>query len=197
MTVKIKSSSLGSNRNKMRAFLVFMVILLFGVPVQAQSSESVSSQMVVSKKYAPGLLEDYRLNAQNKITDLFNYFQILTDASLTDAYKKEVVNNIKAIFKNQNPPVIDLTSEAETIVLLDDLISKLLVSTPISFKVADAWQNDSESNLSWQTSYTVLRTKSGITENIKISQTIYLFEERKTFGTISKKVTVTFLGKME
>lgn len=197
-------SLLGSNRNKMKAIFLFGVILMFGQFVHAQSvnekkatAEVAVSQVSLSKKYAPKLLEDYQQNAKTKIEDLFAYFQMLTDASLTDDLKKEVVKNIKNCFQNQNPDVIDFTSETNDKIRLDSLINKLLISEPIVLKVTNAWQNSSESSLSWKTSYTVNVLKSGVNHEIRVNQLVYLFEQEKAFGNTSKNVTVSFLGKME
>lgn len=197
-------SLLGLNRNKMRAIFLFIAILMFGPFVRAQSvsekkatAEVASSQVSLSKKYAPKLLEDYQQNAKIKIEDLFTYFQMLTDASLTDDLKKEVVKNIKNGFQNQNPDVIDFTSETNDKIRLDSLIEKLLLSEPIVLTVRDAWQNYSETALSWKAVYTVTVLKSGVSRNIKVNQLVYLFEQDKAFGNTSKNVTVSFLGKME
>lgn len=188
----------------MKAIFLFGVILMFGQFVHAQSvnekkatAEVAVSQVSLSKKYAPKLLEDYQQNAKTKIEDLFAYFQMLTDASLTDDLKKEVVKNIKNCFQNQNPDVIDFTSETNDKIRLDSLINKLLISEPIVLKVTNAWQNSSESSLSWKTSYTVNVLKSGVNHEIRVNQLVYLFEQEKAFGNTSKNVTVSFLGKME
>ncbi|QBZ97757.1 hypothetical protein GS03_01255 [Flavobacterium sangjuense] len=195
-------SLLELNRNKMRTIYLFIATLMFGHTVLAQSANDkktaeVVSQVRLSQKYAVKMLEDYRENGKSKVEDLFAYFQMLTDASLTDDLKKEVVKNIKNSFQNQNPEVIDFTSETNDTIKLDSLIDKLLFSEPIVFKVSDAEQNNSETGLSWKTNYTITRVKSGVSQNIKVSQLVYLFEQNKVFGTSSKNVTVSFLGKME
>lgn len=185
----------------MKTIFLFIAILMFGNIVQAQSYETGASakkaaQVSLSQKYAPKMLEDYQDNANTKIEDLFSYFQMLTDASLTDDLKKEVVKNIKNCFQNQNPEVMDFTSSTNDKILLNLLVEKLLFSEPILFKVTNGWQNN-ETTLSWKTNYTLTKTKSGVSQNLKVSQLVYLVEQNKTFGTTNKNVTVSFLGKME
>lgn len=187
-------SLLELNRNKMRSIFLFAAVVLLGYFGQAQQSST--SNVSLSKKYAAKVLEDYRENSKSKVEDLFAYFQMLTDASLTDALKNEVVKNIKNSFQNQNPEVIDFTSETNDQIKLYSLIDKLLLSEPIVFKVSHAGQINSETALSWKTNYTVTRVKSGVSQNIKVSQLVYLFEQNKVFGTSSKNVTVSFLGKI-
>jgi hypothetical protein len=187
----------------MKQLLLFIALFHFSVLVQAQSAHDkkgaaeITASISLSKKYAPKLLEAYQENAKTKVEDLFGYFQMLTDASLTDGYKKEIVKNIQYIFKNQNPEVIDFTSTTKDKILLNALIEKLLISEPIIFRVSESWQNGAENALSWKNIYTIIRIKSGVNENIRVSQLVYLFEELKSFGTTAKNVTVTFLGKME
>jgi len=136
----------------MRTIFLFSLILIFGQFARGQSSEKKAvevgvSQVSLSNKYAAKALEDYQENGKSKIEDLFTYFHMLTDASLTDDLKKEVVKNIKNSFQNQDPEVIDFTSETNDKIKLDSLIDKLLFSEPIIFKVS-AGQNDSETALS-------------------------------------------------
>jgi len=187
----------------MKTFFLFSAFLMFGQFVRAQSTvekkteEVTVSKVSLSKKYAVKALEDYRENAKAKVEDLFIYFQMLTDASLENNLKKEVVKNIKNCFQNQNPDVIDFTSETDDTIKLDSLIDKLLYSEPILFKVSDTMKNDLETPLSWKANYIVTRVKSGVSQNIKVSQLVYLFEQNKVFGTSTKNVTVSFLGKME
>ena len=200
---QIRFSLSESNRNRMKTIFLYIAILLFGHLATAQSvnekktAETVISQAVLSKKYAIKMLEDYQENARTKVEDLFVYFQMLTDASLTDDLKKEVVKNIKNSFQNQNPEVLDFTLEVNDKIAVNALIEKLLFSEPIIFKVMHTRQNNSETALSWKTNYTVTRVKSGISQNIKVTQLVYLFEQNKAFGKTSKEVTITFLGKME
>jgi hypothetical protein len=183
----------------MKSFFCTLFLML-GLLAQGQSAEkstSVTPQLSLSQKYAPKLLKAYQENGQTKVTDLFAYFQMLTDASVPDEYKLEIAKNIRNLFKGQNPQVIDFTATSLDKIPLGSLIDKLLFSEPILFNVSGNWQNDDENPMSWLTSYTVSRTKSGVTENIKVVQLVYLFEETKTFGSNAKNVTVSFLGKMQ
>ncbi|MGC4041713.1 MAG: hypothetical protein QM710_13235 [Flavobacterium sp.] len=181
--------------------LFWMIAFLYCCTLaEAQSSEKSTDavlNMSLSKKYPAKLLDAYQDNAKSKVDDLFSYFQMLTDASLSDDYKKEIIKNIQYLFKNQNQQVIDFTSPAKDKILLDRLIEKLLISEPISFRVSGTWRNARENALSWEAVYTVSRTKSGVTDTIEVSQLVFLFEENKSFGNAAKHVTVTFLGNMD
>lgn len=178
----------------MKNIFLFTAVLLLGHFGQAQSA---ASNVRLSQKYATKMLEDYHENAKTKIEDLFAYFQLLTDTSLSNDLKKEVIKNIKNCFQNQNPDVIDFISETNGKIKLNSLIDKLLLSEPITLRVTNAWQNSSENSLSWKTIYTLSLTKSSVSRDIQVTQIIYLFEQNKTFGNASKNVTVSFLGKME
>jgi len=199
----IKFSSLELNKNRMNKKFLFIVILLCSFFVNAQDvvKESVSekkaaSTMSLNKRFSAKVLNAYQENSKTKVEDLFSYFQMLTDASLNDDLKKEVVKNINLLFQNPNTMVIDFTSDSFDKITLQQFIQKLLISEPILFSVSDESRYDSVEYQSWKTGYTVSRTKSGIVSKNKIVQKVYFFETPKMFGEETKMVFSTLLGEM-
>jgi hypothetical protein len=199
----IKSSSLELNKNRMNKKFLFIVILLCSFFVNAQDvvKESVSekkaaSTMSLNKRFSAKVLNAYQENSKTKVEDLFSYFQMLTDASLNDDLKNEVVKNINLLFQNPNTLVIDFTSDSFDKITLQQFIQKLLISEPILFSVSDESRYDSVEYQSWKTGYTVSRTKSGIVSKTKIVQKVYFFETPKMFGEETKVVFSTLLGEM-
>ena len=199
----IKFSSLELNKNRMNKKFLFIVILLCSFFVNAQDvvKESVSekkaaSTMSLNKRFSAKVLNAYQENSKTKVEDLFSYFQLLTDASLNDDLKKEVVKNINLLFQNPNTMVIDFTSDSFDKIPLQQFIQKLLISEPILFSVSDESRYDSVEYQSWKTGYTVSRTKSGIVSKTKIVQKVYFYETPKMFGEETKMVFSTLLGEM-
>lgn len=199
----IKFSSLELNKNRMNKKFLFIVILLCSFFVNAQDvvKESVSekkaaSTMSLNKRFSAKVLNAYQENSKTKVEDLFSYFQMLTDASLNDDLKKEVVKNINLLFQNPNTLVIDFTSDSFDKITLQQFIQKLLISEPILFSVSDESKYDSVEYQSWKTGYTVSRTKSGIVSKTKIVQKVYFYETPKMFGEETKMVFSTLLGEM-
>jgi hypothetical protein len=199
----IKFSLLELNKNRMNKKFLFIVILLCSFFVNAQDvvKESVSekkaaSTMSLNKRFSAKVLNAYQENSKTKVEDLFSYFQMLTDASLNDDLKKEVVKNINLLFQNPNTLVIDFTSDSFDKITLQQFIQKLLISEPILFSVSDESRYDSVEYQSWKTGYTVSRTKSGIVSKTKIVQKVYFFETPKMFGEETKVVFSTILGEM-
>ena len=199
----IKFSSLELNKNRMNKKFLFIVILLCSFFVNAQDvvKESVSekkaaSTMSLNKRFSAKVLNAYQENSKTKVEDLFSYFQMLTDASLNDDLKKEVVKNINLLFQNPNTLVIDFTSDSFDKITLQQFIQKLLISEPILFSVSDESRYDSVEYQSWKTGYTVSRTKSGIVTKTKIVQKVYFYETPKMFGEETKVVFSTLLGEM-
>jgi len=196
-------SSLELNKNRMNKKFLFIVILLCSFFVNAQDvvKESVSekkaaSTMSLNKRFSSKVLNAYQENSKTKVEDLFSYFQMLTDASLNDDLKKEVVKNINLLFQNPNTMVIDFTSDSFDKITLQQFIQKLLISEPILFSVSDESRYDSVEYQSWKTGYTVSRTKSGIVSKTKIVQKVYFYETPKMFGEETKVVFSTILGEM-
>lgn len=199
----IKFSSLELNKNRMNKKFLFIVILLCSFFVNAQDvvKESVSEKkaattMSLNKRFSAKVLNAYQENSKTKVEDLFSYFQMLTDASLNDDLKNEVVKNINLLFQNPNTMVIDFTSDSFDKITLQQFIQKLLISEPILFSVSDESRYDSVEYESWKTGYTVSRTKSGIVTKTKIVQKVFFFETPKMFGEETKMVFSTLLGEM-
>lgn len=199
----IKFSSLELNKNRMNKKFLFIVIFLCSFFVNAQDvvKESVSekkaaSTMSLNKRFSAKVLNAYQENSKTKVEDLFSYFQMLTDASLNDDLKKEVVKNINLLFQNPNTIVIDFTSDSFDKITLQQFIQKLLISEPILFSVSEETKFNSVEYQSWNTGYTITRTKSGVVTNIKIIQKVYFYETPKMFGEETKMVFSTLLGEM-
>jgi len=199
----IKFSSLELNKNRMNKKFLFIVIFLCSFFVNAQDvvKESVSekkaaSTMSLNKRFSAKVLNAYQENSKTKVEDLFTYFQMLTDASLNDDLKKEVVKNINLLFQNPNTMVIDFTSDSFDKITLQQFIQKLLISEPILFSVSEETKFNSVEYQSWNTGYTITRTKSGIVSKTKIVQKVYFYETPKMFGEETKVVFSTLLGEM-
>lgn len=173
--------------------IVFLLCCFFVKGQEANTSYVQTLQNSMSVK----VLAAYQENTSNKVVDLFSYFQMLTDASLTDEVKKEVITNIYLLFDNQNSMVIDFTSEGKNTILLQTLIQKLLVSEPILFKVSEELKYDSLTDKGWNTTYVVKRTKSNASNYVYTSQTVNMLLEDKKFGESSKTIWTTFLGTMK
>lgn len=199
----IKYNSLELSKNKMNRTFLFIVVFLSSFLVEAQSSmnESVkekkaATEMSLNKRFSVKVLNAYQENSKTKVEDLFSYFQMLTDATLNDDLKKEVVKNINLLFQNPNTIVIDFTSDSFDKITLQQFIQKLLISEPILFSVSDESRYDSVEYQSWKTGYTVSRTKSGIVTKTKIVQKVFFYETPKRFGEETKVVFSTLLGEM-
>lgn len=182
---------------------LFIVIFLGSFFVNAQDvlKESVSEKksataMSLNKRFSEKVLNAYQENSKAKVEDLFSYFQMLTEATLNDDLKNEIVKNINLLFQNPNSMVIDFTSDSFDKITLQQFIQKLLISEPILFSVSDESRYDSVEYQSWKTGYTVSRTKSGIVTKTKIVQKVYFYETPKMFGEETKVVFSTLLGEM-
>lgn len=164
---------------------------------KAQSSTSDNSKQTLTAKYSAKVLAVYQENSKTKIEDVFTYFQMLTDVSLTVELKNEVVNNINQLFKNKNVIVVDFTSEAFDKIPLQEFIAKLLTSKSIILKVSDESLYDSVTFDSWKTEYVITRIKSGVTSKTKVTQKILMLDIQKEFGNKTKIVTEVLLDEMQ
>jgi hypothetical protein len=199
-----KYSSLESNKNNMKSKTLLFLLLMGSFFAKAQQTTSEKkatsaelSTISLKEKLSSKVLHAYQENSKTKIEDLFGYFQMLTDASLNDDFKKEVTENINQLFKTKNTLVLDFTSDSFNKIPLDIFIQKLLISEPILFTVSGETRYDTVAYQSWKTGYTITRIKSGIKQQINVVQTVYWYEDVKTFGTTIKRVDTTKLGEMQ
>jgi hypothetical protein len=186
--------------------VVLIVALLCSFLIEAQSTmqESVSEKKAnkdaavvsLSQKFSAKVLNAYQENSKTKVADAFAYFQMLTDANLDADAKKEVINTIYLLFQNPRVLVIDFTSDSFDKIPLSQFIQKLLISEPILFSVSDEVSYNGVSYQSWNTNYTVTRTKSGVVSTTNLMQTVYFYETSKDFGSEKKVVLSTVLGGM-
>jgi len=200
---RIRFNSSESNKNNMAKKLLLILILLLGFSSKAQQ-ESISEKKAqkdavvatLNQKFSAKVLHAYQDNSKTKVADAFAYFQLLTDASLDVDLKKEVIDNIHLLFQNPNAMVIDFTSDSLDKIPLSQFIQKLLISEPILFTVSNEARYDGVSYQSWNTNYTVTRTKSGVTSTTNVMQTVYFYETPKAFGNENRLVFSTLLGAM-
>lgn len=202
----IKFNSSESNKNNMIKKVVLIVALLCSFLIEAQSTmqESVSEKKAnkdaavvsLSQKFSAKVLNAYQENSKTKVADAFAYFQMLTDANLDADAKKEVINTIYLLFQNPNVIVTDFTTDSVNKITLSQFIQKLLISEPILFSVSDEVSYNGVSYQSWNTNYTVTRTKSGVVSTTNVMQTVYFYETAKDFGSEKKVVLSTVLGGM-
>lgn len=202
MMLTKRFNSLESNKNKMSKKFLLIVALFCGLFIKAQEAmkESVSEKKVavqsLNQKFSAPVLNAYQENSKSKVDDVFSYFQMLTDASLTDDLKKEVIKNIYLLYQNPNTIVVDFTSETFDKITVQQFIQKLLISEPILFSLSKETKYNAVDFNSWKISYSVSRTKSGIVTQIKVIQKMFFFETPKLFGEETKVVFSTLLGEM-
>lgn len=189
-------SLLESNKNSMKKQILCIVLLMYGFISEAQESMSNNSQVSLSSRYSVNVLAVYQENSKSKIEDVFQYFQMLTDASLTDDLKKEVIISIHQLYKNKNALVIDFTSAAFDTIPLEQFIQKLLISEPITFEVSEETKFNSVTYQNWKTNYTITKIKSGVSSKIKVTQLVYMYDMPKEFGAKTKIVTGILLDEM-
>lgn len=197
-------NSYASNKNKMaKKFLLIGIVLVsfFSSAQSVANKESVSEKKATKKtlnqKFAAPVLNAYQENSKTKVDDLFSYFQLLTDASISDEAKNEIVKSITLLVKDSNAVFLDFTSESKDQITVQQLIQKLLISEPILFSVSNQTRFNSVDYNSWKIGYTVTRTKSGVTTTTKVVQKVFFYETPKAFGGTSKVVLSTLLGEME
>ncbi|MEC4048328.1 hypothetical protein OX284_002720 [Flavobacterium sp. SUN046] len=176
-----------------RILSILFVLSCFWASAQ-EASSSVHQSATLNQILSVKVLRAYQERSKSKIEDLFSYFQLLTDASLTADLKKEVINNIYLLFNNKDPQVVNLTSSNFESIPLSKLLQNLMKSKPLVFKIDNQTQFNNVTQDSWTTYYNLIINQSGKEMPIKLSQTIYFLNETKYFGNTSKSIQSSYLG---
>lgn len=154
--------------------VLYLLLLLYMPLLFSQSVATTSGKVALNKRLSPMVLEAYQLQTDDKVTDLFYYLNLLTNPTVSDEAKKEVVANIRLLFKNQTVMVPDFTAAKPDMISLQLLTDKLLISEPIVFTVSETRKCSSVSWDSWLSTYKITRQKAGEESVFKIMQTIYM-----------------------
>lgn len=174
-------------------FCILFVLSCFWAPAQ-EASHNVHQEANLNQILSVKVLRAYQEHSQSKVEDLFSYFQLLTETTVSPDLKKEVIDNIYLLFNNKNVLVTDFTSPKLETISLSQLIQKLIESKSLVFKINNKTQFNNVTNNSWTTNYNLIITQSGKEIPIQLTQTIYFLNEIKSFGTTSKSIQSTYLG---
>lgn len=180
-------------KNKMRKIIVFIVILS-AISIQAQSSQSKTSSTAISANFSPISIKTYQESAELKVVDYYNYLELLSSTTTSEALKTEVRNALFSLLKNQNIDVIDFTVEERKLIPLPELLEKIN-NKNYSFSVSES-KNDNLLNASWDINYTLEIIQTNKKQSKKCVQKVYFNSSVKQFGTTKKDVWSIKLGEM-
>lgn len=177
----------------MRQIIVLFVILS-AISIQAQSSQSNTSSTAISANFSPISIKAYQESAELKVVDYYNYLELLSSTTTSEALKTEVRNALFSILKNQNIDVIDFTVEERKLVPLPELLEKIN-NKNYSFSVSES-KNDNLLNASWDINYTLEIIQKNKKQSKKCVQKVYFSSSVKQFGTTKKDIWSIKLGEM-
>jgi len=174
----------------MRYFII--IIFFFGQCVFAQNSDNSVNRMNIKTNFSMKVLEAYEENSFSKVKDFYQFLQIYSDVTTSEALKEQVKGNIYSLYKT-NSQIIDFFSSGK--ITLEKLLEKINAKG-LKFKVKNI-QKEATSNNFWTNFYTLeIISEKEILQH-KIYQKIYFYPEEKSFGNKKKEVWTILLGEMQ
>jgi len=179
----------------LRTFLTIgLAICCLCIKAQQISKKEAGARGLQSTFAAP-VLAAYQENAKNKVEDLFQYFQLLSDTVASVELKKEVEKNIYLLFKGKDILLPDFLNNAKNEIKLSSFIEQLkkrqLKFKPLRFEDGPILFD------SWETTYEIQMMDSKGARSLSLTQTVYLSNEVKTFGSTTKNVWELYLGRIQ
>jgi hypothetical protein len=181
----------------MRKSLICGLLILSCFFVKAQQVNAAAEKSGMKAFFSMQAIDAYQKSSQSKVKDFFQYAELLTDDSLSEKLKSQIVQNIISLFKNKEMNTIDFTVTERKLIPLNILLQKLTGEKNIHFSVVNESGSKTLFADYWLNSYDVLVTKGNISETITVRQKIYFTPVEKHFGAASKEVWSILLGEME
>lgn len=175
-------------------FIVCFIICCFFAKAQHTSRKEIAVKGLQAT-FSASVLTAYQENAKEKIEDLFQYLQLLSDTDVSEDLKKEVEKNIYILFKDREVLLPDFFNDAKNQIKLSSLIERLKKSS-LKFTLLDVVDGPILLD-SWQTNYKLQIFNKDEVQSLSLSQTIYLSNEVKIFGKYAKNVWQIRLGAVK
>ncbi len=175
--------------------IIIILALFFSYAVFAQDSNS-SSKQGMKANFSTASIKAYQKNSFSKISDFYQYLEILSDASAPKPLKNQVRENINSLFANQEIELVDFTSQKLERITLEKLLQKLENEKNIQFTVKEENTNET-SNDYWLNSYMLEITREKQSVKIPIRQKVNFYPQEKQFGNTAKQVWTITLGEIQ
>jgi hypothetical protein len=159
----------------------------------AQSTNS-NSQKTMKNTFSMASIDAYRDNSLLKVTDFYQYLNLLADTSTPEDSKSQISENILSLY-GSDMEVADLTVLGGEKITLSTLIQKVK-NSGMRFAVIREVNNRIYDQY-WQVVYLLEMTYNSKPHNIGIVQKIYFRPIQKQFGNTEKEVWQATLGPFE
>lgn len=180
----------------MARFFLIVLLMICSFLVKAQQINVKETKRGLQATFAAPVLAAYQTNAQNKIEDLYQYLQLLSDTTVSDSLKKEIEDNIYTLFKGRDVTVPNIISDNKSLIKLSLFIEQLKKQPFLKFKLVNI-ENGAIDFSSWQMSYTVKVLNNNDVYSFTLRQKVFLTKEAKAFGNTIKEVWQVHLGEIQ
>lgn len=177
--------------------LLWSSILCFGqnisnkeVSAEFSKGNNKMAKQAIHANFNVAAIAVYQDNAEEKIKDLYSYFQMLS-GNESEQFKNQVIENVKMLFGNTPVTIDNIVLESEPKTTLDAFLQQLKVSKH-TLQFLEVQQKTVQEN-NFLFTYTVLIDS----QKKRVQQQVFFYPIQKQFGNKTKEVWEYKLGPLK
>ncbi len=182
---------------KISKAILILAGLSFSLLLKSQSNLSTSTNQGMKAQFSQSSLQAYQESSLSKVEDFYQYLELLSDETVSQALKNELKETIYSQFQNTDVQVYNFTEEPASLITLNQLLTFVEKDKSIKFTIKN--ENSLKEIYSdyWINSYTLEVSRESEIQIFFIKQKVYFSPQLKKFGEREKEVWTMLLGEME
>lgn len=179
----------------MKTTFLFIGFLFFSIFGFAQNADFSKKSMKAN--FSVDALQSYQESSFSKVNDFYEYAKLLTDPTISNDLKKEIITAIFSLYKENNVSIINFLSSEKEKISLAEFLKLLENEKNIQFKTKKKKEKVQFFNDYWINHYYLEIERNKQITIVEIKQKVYFSENLKSFGENQKEVWSVYLGEME
>ena len=180
-------------KNNMFLRSCIFLFLVGTFSVFGQNANSTAST-AIKANFTMASVKAYQESATLKVEDYYHYLTLFSAESTSESLKNEIKSSIYNLFKNDNSPVVDYTTQEKPTISLKELLAKIENKNYL-FSVSN-FENSIVASDFWTTQYQLTISQNENTTQLQLFQKVSFKPILKAFGSTKKEVWTLFLGEV-
>ncbi|RXR32615.1 hypothetical protein EQG68_07245 [Flavobacterium piscinae] len=156
------------------------------------------SKKSMKANFSAETLQAYQESSFSKVNDFYEYAQLLTNPTISNDLKEEIITAIFSLYKeNYNASIINFLSSEKEKISLAEFLKLLENEKNIQFKTKKKKEKVQFFNDYWINHYYLEIERNKQITIVEIKQKVFFSENLKSFGENQKEVWSVYLGEMK
>lgn len=173
-----------------------LLIGLLFISMIGNAQDAGFSKKSMKANFSMEVLNAYQESSFAKVSDFYEYAQLLTNPATANELKKEIKTAVFTLFNEKEVSVINILSKEKENIALTEFLHQLEKEKDIQFNIKPSNGKVLFFNDYWVNHYYLEIKRNKQITIIEIKQKVYFSEQLKSFGTNQKEVWSVYLGEM-